>query len=177
MATHNLAFYPLDFRNSNPDVDLRCRDGKLYSFPIFNMFLLCDNPFGRVSRTQNKLNEGLKSLNTYAGLIEQLEKSEFSSSLLQNIRTDLHTEGIPVSSRIKQLGKYLRNLDQRYNAIGFAILNGFFLWDFKQLAAIEKWIRNNGKFLPGWIETIARFDALCSLATFGSIILNIYFPY
>ena len=121
---------------------------------------------GRVSRTQNKLNEGLKSLNTYAGLIEQLEKSEFSSSLLQNIRTDLHTEGIPVSSRIKQLGKYLRNLDQRYNAIGFAILNGFFLWDFKQLAAIEKWIRNNGKFLPGWIETIARFDALCSLATF-----------
>lgn len=121
---------------------------------------------GRVSRTQNKLNEGLKSLNTYAGLIEQLEKSEFSSSLLQNIRTDLHTEGIPVSSRIKQLGKYLRNLDQRYNAIGFAILNGFFLWDFKQLAAIEKWIRNNGKFLPGWIETISRFDALCSLATF-----------
>lgn len=121
---------------------------------------------GKVSRTQNKLGESLKSLNAYAGLIEQLEKSEFKSLLLQEICTELKTEGIAVSSRIKQLGTLLRNLDQRYNAIGFAILNGFFLWDFKQLAGIEKWIRNNGRFLPGWLEAIARFDALCSLATF-----------
>ena len=60
---------------------------------------------GRVSRTQNKLNEGLKSLNTYAGLIEQLEKSEFSSSLLQNIRTDLHTE----RSEERRVGKECRS--------------------------------------------------------------------
>lgn len=161
MAAHNLALYPLDFRNSNPDVDLRCRDGKLYPFPIFNMFLLCDNSF-RTSKPYTEQTERRAEVFKYLRrTYRTTRKSEFSSSLLQNIRTDLHTEGIPVSSRIKQLGKYLRNLDQRYNAIGFAILNGFFLWDFKQLAAIEKWIRNNGKISTRWIETIARFR--CSL--------------
>lgn len=137
---------------------------------IFFLFLICfcyaTILAGRVTRIQDKLNKGLKSLRTYAELIEQLEKSKFESSFLQEICKDLNTEGIPVSSRIRQLGKRLANLDQRYNAIGFAILNGFFLWDFRQLAAIEKWILNNGKYLSTWLEAISRFDALCSLATF-----------
>ena len=137
---------------------------------ILTLFLICfcyATIFaGRISRIQNKLNNGLKSLKTYAELIEQFEKSNFDSHFLREICADLNMEGTPVSSRIKELGKRLSNLDQRYNAIGFAILNGFFLWDFRQLAAIEKWILNNGKFLPKWLEAISRFDALCSLSTF-----------
>lgn len=137
---------------------------------IFILFLICfcyaTLLAGRVTRIQNKLNDGLKSLKTYAELIEQLEKSNFDSHFLQEICADLNTDGTPVSSRIRVLGKRLSNLDQRYNAIGFAILNGFFLWDFRQLAAIEKWILDNGKYLPKWLEAISRFDGLCSLATF-----------
>ena len=122
------------------------------------------------------MNEGLQSLNSYTKLIESLEKTQFKSQLLQELKQKINIDGTPVSERIKRLTKLLGNLDQRYNAIGFAILNGFLLWDFRQLTAIGKWLDENAGQLDQWLSALAEFDAISSLATFHYNHPNYTFP-
>ena len=122
------------------------------------------------------MNEGLQSLNSYTKLIESLEKTQFKSQLLQELKQEINIDGTPVSERIKRLAKLLGNLDQRYNAIGFAILNGFLLWDFRQLTAIGKWLDENAGQLDQWLSALAEFDAISSLATFHYNHSNYTFP-
>lgn len=139
-------------------------------------FLLAIFKSKKITRIQEQLNNGLKSLKSYAVLISQIESTDFSSSLLKDLKNKLETDGIPVSVRIKKLGKLLSNLDQRYNGIGFALLNGFLLWDFRQLSAIGEWLDKNASELKKWLQVLARFDALCSLATYTYNHPNYIFP-
>ncbi|BCI63414.1 MutS-related protein [Coprobacter secundus] len=147
---------------------------------ILYLFIICFTyatiKSKKVSVLQKQLNEGLQSLNSYTKLIESLEKTQFKSQLLQELKQKINIDGTPVSERIKRLTKLLGNLDQRYNAIGFAILNGFLLWDFRQLTAIGKWLDENAGQLDQWLSALAEFDAISSLATFHYNHPNYTFP-
>ncbi len=95
-----------------------------------------------------------------------VEQNRFESEWLgqlQRVCVDGHGS---VSQRVARLRRLLGNLDQRCNFVGFTVLNGFLLWDLRQLNALNRWLDENREQLPRWLDVLAQFDALCSLATF-----------
>ncbi|WP_194850264.1 MutS-related protein [Nonlabens antarcticus] len=102
----------------------------------------------------------------YGKLLEQFEKSEFKSKVLQGLKNQVHTEGKSASSRLYDLGKAVTRLDQGSNMLLGIFLNSFALWNLKQVHSIEIWLEQNKQFIAPWIEAVAQMDAMNSLGNF-----------
>lgn len=121
----------------------------------------------RTSAKHHELEKTVESLSSLYNLITLVENQEFSTSLLQNLKQQFQSSTGSASIASRKLGKILSNFDQRYNAISFLILNGFLLWDYRQLRNAEKWMDKFGNQLPKWNSTLSEFDTLSALATFS----------
>ena len=121
----------------------------------------------RVSQAQERLESGLRALAKYAPLIETLESASFSAPELRAV-TDAFSAapGEKASAALRHLHRLMDDLNQRNNALVFLLLNGFLLWDFRQLAALDAWVRRHGGAVTRWFDALAEFDALSSLAAF-----------
>ena len=122
----------------------------------------------RVSQAQERLESGLRALAKYAPLIETLESASFSAPELRAVTDAFSTSsGEKASVVLRRLRPLMDNLNQRNNALVFLLLNGFLLWDFRQLAALDGWLRRYGREVAGWFDALAGFDALASLGAFA----------
>lgn len=119
-----------------------------------------------ISQLQTRLSASVSSLKIYACLFQVIEQEQFNSVGLVEISENLSVSGEKVSGRIKRLSSILSDLDQRCNAIAFLLLNGFLLWDFRQLVRIVDWQRLNAPHLCVWLDALAEFDVYCTLGTF-----------
>lgn len=140
--------------------------GSVIVWPFIALLAVAGVLAKRVTRLQEQLNGALASLSHYARLFEMVEQNRFESEWLgqlQRVCVDGHGS---VSQRVARLRRLLGNLDQRCNFVGFTVLNGFLLWDLRQLNALNRWLDENREQLPRWLDVLAQFDALCSLATF-----------
>ena len=120
----------------------------------------------RVTRIQEQLNAALASLSHYARLFEAVEQNRFESERLVRLQRECVDGHGSVSQRVARLRRLLGNLDQRCNFVGFTLLNGFLLWDLRQLNALDRWLDENRERLPRWLDVLAQFDVCCSLAAF-----------
>ena len=120
----------------------------------------------RVTRLQETLNRSLQSLSHYSRLFAQIEQGKFESARLRQLQRECADGSGSVSRQIARLRRLLGNLDQRCNFVGFMTLNGFLLWDLRQLNAIDRWVDENRGQLPRWLDVLAQFDLCCTLATF-----------
>ena len=120
----------------------------------------------RVTRLQEMLNRSLQSLSHYSRLFARIEQGKFESVRLRQLQRECADGSGSVSRQIARLRRLLGNLDQRCNFVGFMLLNGFLLWDLRQLNALDRWVDENRANLPRWIEALAQFDLCCTLATF-----------
>jgi hypothetical protein len=104
------------------------------------------------------------NLELYANLLGRILKKNCQSVYLQRLKSKLFN---PVrQSANRQLGKLARiveSIDNRYNFF-YAIVNLITLWDYQCLIALERWKQTSGASLKDWLETIAEFEALASLA-------------
>jgi len=119
-----------------------------------------------VNQIHNEVNKMEKIFNTYSNLMKSIEGDDFKSDLLSQISHQLITGNVPASKAIKQLSKYIGALDQRVSAAGI-IMNIFTLRDIRKVYALEKWKLTYGQDVIGWIDALAQFDALSSLAGFS----------
>jgi len=103
----------------------------------------------------------------YQKLILEIEKIEFSSTLLQEQKAYILSGEKKTSTVLKEFSKILSALDQRNNMLFGFFANGFLLWDLKQCYKIEKWVQNNGSSVEQWFKTIAFFDGYNSLGNFS----------
>lgn len=142
-------------------------DGIWLLFPFIALVLFAFMRSKYVTQVQSQVNAGLSSLKIYARLFEVIEQEKFKSEGLTELSDALSVSGEKVSRRIKNLSSILSDLDQRCNGIAFVILNGLFLWDFRQLAKIENWQAKNAMYLESWLKTLAEFDVYCTLGSFG----------
>lgn len=122
-----------------------------------------------VTQIQTQVSKSLASLKIYTRLFETIEQETFRSQALSDIVSTLSVSGDKVSKRIKHLSSILSDLDQRCNVIAFLLLNGLFLWDFRQLNRISDWQKKNARQLSSWLDALAEFDVYC---TFGSFCYN-----
>lgn len=124
-------------------------------------------PAKKINKFHNSINRMEKILSTYSHLMKSIEDQPFRSDELKRIHTVLNGNDGKASVHIRQLSKYLGQLDQRYNWAAALILNALFLWDIRQTLNIEKWIMRYMDKVEQWFRVLGEFDAYSSLATFG----------
>ena len=139
----------------------------IYIFYFFLLVLAAGSVQAkRVGSLHEWLYKFVKPLSAYSGVFRTIENERFESEILTELQRRLIVGGKNASQATAQLAHYIHNLDQRYNVFGYAIMNGFLLWDFRQLHNIDRWMTKNGEYINSWKETIAEFDAFCALAVF-----------
>jgi hypothetical protein len=118
----------------------------------------------------NKLHQAVcrleKILLTYSGLIKSIENNVFTSETLSNINKQLKCREGTASRAIKKLSAHIGILDQRatFTAI---LLNIFTFREIRASIAIEQWKMEHGPEAEEWLDALAHFDALSSLAGFA----------
>ena len=105
-----------------------------------------------------------------------MERMRFRCKPLSELQSRCVDSDGSVSQRVSRLRHLLSNLDQRYNFVGFALLNGFLLWDLRQINALDRWLCDNCEKITQWIDVLSRFDVYVSLGTFRYNYPDYVFP-
>lgn len=103
----------------------------------------------------------------YHRLLAILENVSFSAELLQENQNCIATEKKKASEILKEFSKAIDALDQRNNLLFGFLGNGFFLWDLRQSAKLEKWMKAYTETVGDWFNVIAWTDAYNSLGNFA----------
>lgn len=94
-----------------------------------------------------------------------IENEEWQSPYLKSLAALIKSEnGDSISGKIEQLAQLINKLNYRLNMVMMFILNALFIWDIRQLIAIENWKRNNLVHIEAAFDVIAEFEAVMSLA-------------
>jgi hypothetical protein len=120
----------------------------------------------RVKRVVSVVQKRARDLALFAGVLARLEREQFTSPRLRELRAALDTTGAVPSARIAQLGNLIDLLNSQRNQLfmPFALL---LLWTAQMAFAIERWRRTSGPAVRGWLAVVGQFEALCALATFA----------
>lgn len=121
---------------------------------------------GKVKRVVAAVEERDRDLNLLAGVLARLEREHFQCPRLAELRAALDTTGDVPSHRIAQLGNLIDLLNSRKNQmfLPFALL---LLWTTQMAFALERWRRQSGPAIRGWLDVVGQIEALCALATFS----------
>jgi Mismatch repair ATPase (MutS family) len=116
------------------------------------------------------------NLDTYASILKLLQKEEFKSDELKNIKMKLFDEKHSSMIAIKELAKVLDRIDLRYNGILYMLLNTILLWDYQCVFSLEDWKKKYGYKIADWLDSIGKIESLMSLSVLTHINKDICFP-
>lgn len=102
------------------------------------------------------------TLANYASVFKRVEEEQWQAAYNAGLAHQLKTG--QTSNKIKELAALINKLNYHLNMIIGFILNLFFLWDIRQVIAIENWKRQNTESLEAAFDVIAEFESLISLA-------------
>jgi DNA mismatch repair ATPase MutS len=102
------------------------------------------------------------TLTNYADVFKCIEDEQWQAAYNITLAQQLKTS--KTSAKIKELGELINKLNYHLNIIIGFVLNLFFLWDIRQIVAIENWKRQNQDSLEAAFDVIAEFESLLSLA-------------
>jgi len=143
----------------------------IISFPIALIILQLMVVFlygKQTIKIQSIITSKSKILNKYAQSLELIENAQFNSQYLNDFKMQLTGSGQRKPSQaIHQLSVILKYMDSNLNLLVAVILNGLFMFNLHLLIKVEKWKKQNQKKVPVWFDSIASFDAMCSLANFA----------
>lgn len=103
------------------------------------------------------------TLGKYAQAFKKAEDEQWQSAYCAGLSNQLKEK--QTSAEIKELSILINKFNSRLNMLVGAVLNIFFLWDLKQIIAIEEWKRANKQNLADAFEVLADYEALISLAS------------
>ena len=124
------------------------------------------------------LGGNVKKVNAQHQLISNKEKIFSKFALLLKIINEEEIDGATLLHKHKetaasanvalhQLARICNAMDQRLNLLVGVFLNSLVLYDLHCVFAIEKWKNRYREEVPGWMDVIARMEALNSMATFA----------
>lgn len=118
----------------------------------------------KVMQAYFQLNKVAPELESLSGCIGWIEKNEFNSILLKELKGKYDSGVITSSQKITKLRKILDMLDIRLNPVVFLPLNAFLFWDLQQVFALEKWKKANKLNTSDWFTALAEIEVLSSIA-------------
>ncbi|HEY0384470.1 MAG TPA: hypothetical protein VGC64_00595, partial [Pyrinomonadaceae bacterium] len=107
-----------------------------------------------------------RDLSLLAEVLKRLEREQFRSPRLVELRRALDVEGLSPSRQIAGLIRLIDLLDARRNLI-FAPLAGILLWPLQFAIRIEGWRQTSGPAVPRWLAAVGELEALNSLASYA----------
>ena len=109
-----------------------------------------------------------RQLDLVALLVERLERERPGSPHLVELlgRLTRHPSRVTASRQIARLDRLVGLLDSRRNQL-FMPVAALLLWTTQLAAAIERWRRQAGADVVGWVDAVAEVEALSALATFA----------
>jgi hypothetical protein len=107
-----------------------------------------------------------RELSLLAEILGRLERERFASPLLDQLRSELDTDGKPPSLQIARLSRLIQILDSLKNQF-FAPIAFVLLIPAQLALAIEGWRRHAGAKIPRWLDAVAEIEALSSLAGYA----------
>lgn len=143
--------------------------GILKSYYIPLMFMIINTIILKINK--NERNSALdtvyiykKQINNYYSMLKLIEKINFKSGYLKELKAKLMYENSSASEKVRKLNKLSDLIEDRRNLMYF-ILNYVFLWDYHCMINLEKWKKAHGKELGKWLETIGTIEELGSFST------------
>jgi DNA mismatch repair ATPase MutS len=106
-----------------------------------------------------------EALFQYSLAFECVESEQWKTNYTKDLSLKIKTESRSVSGKIKELSKLINKLNYRLNMVVGFLMNIFFIWDVRQVIAIEKWKQDNHESLETAFDVIAEFEALISLSS------------
>lgn len=103
-------------------------------------------------------------LNQYSLIIAQIEQAEFQSEKLNVLKQKLSSEGKPAGQLIKKLATLFGQMDSISNVFAALLFNGLFQYHVHVFRGLQNWKKQHASSIPVWLEVIAEFEALNSLA-------------
>ncbi|MDB5122843.1 MAG: mutS 5 [Mucilaginibacter sp.] len=103
------------------------------------------------------------TLGSYAIVFDKIEKEQWQSDYCNDLTKKLKTNH--ASEKITELSELINKLNYHLNMIVGFLLNLFFLWDIRQIIAIENWKRDNQHNLEEAFDVIGEYEALISLSS------------
>jgi MutS domain V len=129
----------------------------------FGCFLRLARPMEQGANSVEKAAEDLKLL---AEVLALLESERFSSPKLMRIQAGLKREGVAPSGAIRKLARIAEYLASRRNQFA-RIFDLFTFWSAQLVFASERWQREFGASIRGWLDAVGEFEALTALAGFA----------
>jgi len=106
------------------------------------------------------------TLHHFVLAFKSIENEDWQSPYLKNLSQQIKNEnGESISGKIEELAQLINKLNYRLNMVMMFILNALFIWDIRQLIAIENWKRNNLLHIEVAFDVVAEFEAVMSLAS------------
>jgi hypothetical protein len=101
----------------------------------------------------------------YPELLAAVCGTELASALLRGVQTSLTTAGVPADRKLHRLRQLMHLADIRQSGSLYLPVQLLTLWDVHVLGAVERWRREAGPHVRGWLAAIGEFEALAALAT------------
>jgi hypothetical protein len=119
----------------------------------------------RIRHALHAADSPARDLDILAHVLGRLERQQFSTPRLIELRGRLDTGGIPASRAIARLHRLVELHDWQHNQF-FAPIGAALLWGTHLAWAIEAWRRAHGGHVRAWVRTVGDFEALGSLSAY-----------
>ncbi len=110
------------------------------------------------------VDEAAHELKLLSETLVALERENFRSPLLADLRESLNTHGDPPSRRMARLDRIMQYLDSRDHLL-IRVAEPFALWTTHLAFAVERWREESGSGVRRWLKATGDMEALCSLAS------------
>jgi len=99
-------------------------------------------------------------------VLSRIEREQFQSPRLAQLRAKLEAEGSPPSKRIARLHRLMELFDSRDHEL-MRFIGPPLLYDTQLAFAIEAWRAQSGRDVAAWMEAAGEFEAISALAGYA----------
>jgi DNA mismatch repair ATPase MutS len=131
-------------------------------FSLFTLYYIVGLFLSRnATKAYTQLSGIVKEVAVLESLVAQVNRGNFGAPLLKKLQADASG----ATGATQQLKATLDRFDMRLNVFAFIIINSFFLWDVRQIMALNDWRAKNKKGVQTWFNLVSEAEVLNSLAT------------
>ena len=107
---------------------------------------------GGIHQIFRQIDSGEKQLQRFAETLALIETWPVSAPALVTLQQQLSVGGHRAHEQLTRLRRRLDLADLRFSQLPYGIIQVLILWDFHVLAALERWQRQVGPHLRGWLD-------------------------
>jgi MutS domain V len=130
---------------------------------------------GELQQTLHETEQAFEDLKLLSGLLERIEREEFATPRMANLKRSLTSHDVRASNTMAQLATIVQWIESRRNPL-LQFLSLPLLYSVHVARAAERWRKQHGTVVRAWLDAIGEIEALLSLSTYSFEHPNDPFP-